>query len=83
MGMKNLLLVLSIFITTSLFARSADGLPESISELDTNKNARIDAEEVQFAIEAHVFGDPRFDEKRIDDIIEYYFAQFDSKNDEN
>jgi len=77
MGMKNLLFVFSIFISSALFASSADGLPESISELDINKNAKIDAEEVQFAIEAYIFGDQRFNEKRIDEIIEYYFAQFD------
>jgi len=77
MGMKNLLFALSIFVSSALFASSADGLPESLSELDINKNTKIDAEEVQLAIEAYIFGDQRFNEKRIDEIIDYYFAQFD------
>ena len=77
--MKNFLFVISFLLCSPLFAMSADGLPESLSDLDINKNARIDAEEVQAAIEAYIYGDLRYTEKRIDEIIEYYFAQFDSK----
>lgn len=77
MGMKNLLFVISFLLCSPLFAMSTAGLPESLSDLDINKNARIDAEEVQAAIEAYIFGDQRFNEKRIDEIIDYYFAQFD------
>lgn len=78
MGMKISLLVLSFLAGSSLFGMTGKGLPASIAELDSNKNAKIDAEEVQLAIEAYIYGDPRFNEKRIDEIIEYYFAQFEA-----
>lgn len=58
-------------------ANASNGLPEDFLEIDYNKNQKLDAEEVQAAIEAYIFGDPRFDETKVDRIIEFYFTQFE------
>jgi hypothetical protein len=59
------------------FANVSNGLPKDFAEIDHNKNQKLEAKEVQAAIDAYIFGDPRFDEAKVDRIIEYYFTQFE------
>lgn len=70
-------LLLSCSLCFLSFAHASSGLPKDFLEIDYNKNQKLDAEEVQAAIEAYIFGDPRFDEAKVDRIIEFYFKQFE------
>lgn len=70
-------LLLSCSLCSMSFAHASNALPEDFLEIDYNKNQKLDAEEVQAAIEAYIFGDPRFDEAKVDRIIEFYFTQFE------
>lgn len=70
-------LLLSCSLCSMSSANASNGLPEDFLEIDYNKNQKLDAEEVQAAIEAYIFGDPRFDETKVDRIIEFYFTQFE------